>query len=670
MGRAVPVFRFGPYEVKADTQELHKHGTRLKLRGQPFLVLEILLEHAGEVVTRDQIRQKLWPSDTFVDFEHGLNTSIKKVRQVLCDSVSEPRYIETLPRIGYRFIAPVNTVIRENGAAVRDDSRKTTPPEGLEQPADKQSDLQGSAPNVRFNQSAIAMAPPAEPSAQPQWAVNWLLAASILAGVIVLSTAISIRGFLNVPGRWWHVFASTPRLYRSLAVLPLQSLSADPSQEYFTDGITDEIISDFAQSGDLRVISRTSTMRYKNTSKSAEQIGKELGVDALVEGSVERVGSRIRVRVELIDASNDRNLWARIYDRDLSDVLMLESSVANDVVEEARGRIGASAPHSPVLHAVNPQAYEAYLKGRYFWNKRSSEGLTKSIDLFQRAIALDPKLAVAYAGLANAYSILGSDVLPAQVAQARAREAAAKAIALDPSLAESHAAMALVAFYYDWDWPVAEREFQTALRLNPNYATAHQWYSYYLGAMRRFPEAMQEAQRARDLDPLSLSINSTLAGEYIGAEQYDQAATIDQRILEMDPNFVPAHLSLAMVYEGKKMWPQAIEELKKAVDLSQNSATPLAALAYGFALAGKRTEARRILDTLEELSAQKYVSSFEVAKTFVAINDYGNAFRYLERAYSEHESQIPFLNVTKALAPLQSDPRFHDLVKRAGLPAA
>lgn len=373
----------------------------------------------------------------------------------------------------------------------------------------------------------------------------------------------------------------------------------------------------------------------------------------------------------LIDAASDRHLWARIYDRELSDALILESSVARDIVEEARGQmlpqpaVGTSNP----AHAVNAQAYELYLKGRYFWNKRSSEALTKSIDYFQQAVAIDPKLAVAYAGLADAYSILGSDVLPEAVAQSRAREAANQAISLDPTLAESHAALALVAFYFDWDWKSAGREFQTALRLNPNYAIAHQWYSYYLSAMERFPDALREAQHALELDPLSLSINTTVAGEYSAEGQYESAAAIDQKVLEMDANFVPAHFGMAKIYERKKMWPEAIAELVKAVDLSHHSPRSETELAYGLGLAGRREEARKILENLQGLSTNKYVSSYEMAEGFVAIHDYDSALRYLEKSYRDHESQIPLLNVTVALYPLHSDPRFVQLVRRTGLPS-
>jgi TolB-like protein/DNA-binding winged helix-turn-helix (wHTH) protein/Tfp pilus assembly protein PilF len=661
LARGNSVFRFGPYELRTDSQEFRKHGTRLKLRGQPFLVLVTLLERAGEVVTRDEIRERIWASDTFVDFEHGLNTSIKKVRQVLCDSATEPRYIETLPRLGYRFIAPVES------SPAKEAATQATEVEPAERSAEKLPAFADSGKEPAANGNGA----PAKPTRNKL--VPWPLsvAFALLTGAVLVASVGSIGGVRSIYDRL-HKDAGRPKTYNSLAVLPLQSLSGDTGQEYFADGITDEIITNFAQVGDLRVISRTSAMRYKNATEPARQIGKDLGADALVEGTVERVGTRVRVRVQLIDAASDRYLWAKVYDRELSDVLILESSIAYDIVEQTRGQMSAQAAfHSAAgPRAVNPKAYELYLQGRYFWSKRSSEALSKSIDLFQQAVALDPKMAVAYAGLADAYSILGSDVLPVEVAQQRARQAANTAIALDPSVAEGHAAKALVAFYYDWDWKTAGTEFETALRLNPNYAVAHQWYSYYLEAMERFPDALREAQRAQELDPLSLSINTTLASKYVSSQQYDQAIAISKRVLEMDPSFVPAHRCLASVYEGKKMWPEAIDELKQEVDLSQQSARALGDLAYGLGLKGNRKDALKIVQTLEDLSARKFVSAFEVAKVFAALHDYPNALLYLEKSYRQRESQIPFLNVTTTLYPLHSDPQFIALVKRVGLPGS
>jgi TolB-like protein/tetratricopeptide (TPR) repeat protein/DNA-binding winged helix-turn-helix (wHTH) protein len=660
-----PIFRFGPFEAKTCAQELSKYGTKVRLRGQPFLILEALLERAGEVVTREEIRQKLWPADTFVDFEHGLNTSVKKLRQVLCDSATEPRYIETLPRLGYRFIAPVETVLEPS-------ARKAT-----EWTAARVSGI--SAASESGNAMAARWSTPLFVEGEhwrgrPRLHLLFVSAIVVLAGVTLIFNVAKTREWFFVLFRSTKnasvAVASAAKRPRSIVVLPLQNLSNHPAEDYFADGMTDELTTDLAQFGSLRVISRTSAMRYKGASKTAPEIGRELGVDTLIEGTVQRVGNRVRIRVQLIDSASDRHLWARSYDHELKDVLVLQSSAARDIAEEVQGKVASPTTGiRPVSqHSVQPEAYEDYLKGRYFWNKRTEDGLRKSIDYFRQAISLDPKFAVAYAGLADSYSILGSDVLPAGVASSKAHIAATKALELDPTIAEGYAELALVEFYYDWDWTRSEQEFRRAIELNPNYAIAHQWYSYYLSAMGRFPEALEEARKAQQIDPLSLSINTTLAGRYRDLRQYAQAIDLGRRTLELDPNFVPAHIALGAVYEEQGTWPQAISEYQKAVELSQNSPPALASLGCAYALAGNQDDARKILARLREASKRRYVSAFDMAVVFAAVGDQDRAFGWLEKAYAERESQMAFLNMTRRLDRLRSDPRFADLLQRMGLP--
>jgi tetratricopeptide (TPR) repeat protein len=316
---------------------------------------------------------------------------------------------------------------------------------------------------------------------------------------------------------------------------------------------------------------------------------------------------------------------------------------------------------------VKPGAYEDYLKGRYFWNKRTEDGLKKSIDYFEQAISQDPKFAAAYAGLAGSYSILGSDVLPARVASAKAHAAASKGLELDPTIAEGHAELGLVEFYYDWDWPRSEQEFRRAIELNPNYATAHQWYGYYLAAMGRFPEALEEARKAQQIDPLSLSINTTLAGRYRDLHQYAQAIDLNRRTLEMDPTFVPAHIALGAAYEDQGIWLQAVSEYQKAVDLSQNNPIALASLGSAYGHLGDQAAARKMIARLQEASKHHYVSAFDMATVFAGVGDSDTAFQWLEKAYAQRESQMAFLNITRRMDPLRSDPRFADLLRRMGL---
>lgn len=646
-------YRFGPFEVHTGARGLSKNGTRVKLRGQPYLILEALLVRAGEVVTREEIREKLWSVDTFVDFEHGLNTSVKKLRQVLCDSAEEPRYIETVPRLGYRFIAPVEVV-----------TERTKSP--VELPAVE------SAPVPP--QPARVDPRPSQPST-----ARWRLLGLSLAAVVLLGVAFIVM-FVKLSGRTQWPFGSSnaavdaspsAKRFGSIAVLPLENLSNDPTQEYFADGMTDELITDLAQLGSLRVISRTSVMHYKGGNRTVPQIGRELGVDALIEGTVERVRDRVRIRVQLIDTASDRHLWARSYDYELKDVLLLQSTAARDIATEIQGQVAESPAQSQSANGrtVQPDAYEAYLKGCYFRNQRTEAGLKKSIEYFQDAIAQDSAFAAAYAGLAESYSILGSDVLPVEVARAKARAAASKALELDPTIAEGHAQLGLVEFYYDWNWKQAEQEFQRAIELKPSYAAAHQWYSYYLRAMGRLPDALQEAKQAQQLDPLSLSINTTLGGRYRDLRQYNQAIGVGQRTLELDPNFTLAHELLASVYEQQGNFQAAVGEWQKAVESSQDNPSTLAALGHAYAISGNQAEARRIVERLQMISEQHYVAAWDMAVLFTGLGDTDSAFRWLEKSFRERESQIPFLKQDHRLAPLRADPRFQNLLHRLGLPA-
>jgi len=646
--------RFGPFELETAARQLYKNGTKVKLRGQPCLVLEVLLSRAGEAVSREEIRQKVWSSDTYVDFEHGLNTSIKKLRQVLCDSASEPRYIETLPRIGYRFIAPVETLAGPQ-------SRNT---DGL--PLANPVPLPASKPAVPADDRS-------PPMLRPRTA---RLRISLVSGLLLLAALVTFR----LAGRSdWLVSArlndseanagTSMRSIRSIAVLPLQYLSNDPSQEYFADGMSDELITDLAQLGSLRVISRTSTIQYKETKKTVPPIGRELGVDALIEGSVERADNRVRIRVQLIECATDRHLWSKSYDEQLSDVLALQTRAAHDIVEEIQGRVIAlrDAARAVKARAINSAAYDSYLKGRYFWNKRSPDAMRKSIALYQQAIELDPQFAASYSGLADAYMILGSDVLPAGEARERAQAAADKALELDPNLAEGHATLGLLEFYYKWNWTKAEAEFREAIQLNPSYATAHQWYSGYLTAMGRFPEAAREAELASQLDPLCLAINTELAAKYYYARQYDRAIEINSKTLEMEPNFLPARLALASAYEAEGEHEKALHEVNTALQLSHESTPALVELGRCYARWGNAAQAKTVIQKLRERSAQEFVSPFEIAEIYASLNDRDQAMYWLEKSYTQRESRLPFLKVDARFDPMRPDPRFQDLMQRVGL---
>jgi len=458
----------------------------------------------------------------------------------------------------------------------------------------------------------------------------------------------------------------------SLVVLPFENLSADKDQAYFADGMTDELIAHLAKIRSLRVISRTSSMEYKGTHKTLSQIARDLNVDAVVEGTVLRSGDRVRITAELVQVATDRHLWAETYESQLGDILTLQSHVTSAIVNEIRVKL---TPEDQVRLAatrpVSTQSYENYLKGRYYWNKRSQEGLTKAINYFQVAIEKDPNYALAYAGLADCYSIIGSVIVgtvPAAEVAPKARAAALKSLELDNTLAEAHTSLATVRFNYDWDWNSAASGFRRAVELNPSYATAYQRNSLYLMSMGRTTESIAEMNRAHDLDPLSTSTNFSLGSRLYMAREYDQAIEQLRNTIDMDPGFVLPHLVLGQAYEQKKAYDQAITELRRAVDFSQNSPPVLAALARTYAVSGRTTEARNLLDQLMQQSKKQYVSPFYVAIVYAGLGEKDQALDWLEKAYGDHSNAIVFLKVDPQLDTLRASPRFHELQRKLRLP--
>jgi TolB-like protein/DNA-binding winged helix-turn-helix (wHTH) protein len=625
----ISAFQFGVFELDLRAGELRKQGVRVKLQEQPFQVLATLLERAGEVVTKEELQERIWPADTFVDFDHGLHSAITRLREALGDSSESPRFIETLPRRGYRFVSPVKVLGKAEGLAVAEERRFPNSGDRL----------------TRIGGSVLA----------------GLLGGALLLG-IVLST--------NLGGtRRWLLRESNPAI-RSLAVLPLENLSGDPGQEYFADGMTDALITDLSKISALRVISRTSSMQYKGTKKSLPKIAQELNVDAVVEGSVMRSGNRVRITAQLRHAATDQNLWAETYERDLGDALKLQSEVTRAIAQQVRieltpqQKAGLSS-----ARGVNPAAYEAYLRGRYFWNQRTEMGLWKSVELFQHAIELDPNSALSHAGLADAYAVLGSwtleAVAPTQVLP-QIKAATERALQLDPSLAEAHTVLAGVK-HAEWDWNGAGIEYLHAIELNPNYAHAHHWYSQYLCELGRFDEGVAEADRAHALDPLNLMLGIDVGMRLYWARRYGEAIDPIQKTLELDSNFRVAHRFLGQVYEQNEMYEKAIAELERAAELSDNNPIDLGALGHVFAVSGQRQKAVQEIEELHKLSSKRYVSGYEFALIYAGLGEQDKALRWLENAFHEHSAWMIHLKVDPRLDPLRSDPRFQDLLRRVGL---
>ncbi len=498
-------------------------------------------------------------------------------------------------------------------------------------------------------------------------------AATLVAAVAVL-IALNVAGLrdrisMAVGAR--HA-APVPQI-QSIAVLPLENLSGDPGQEYFADGMTEELIATLGKLSALRVISRTSAMRYKKTDKPLPQIARELNVDAVIEGSVLRAGDRVRITAQLIQAATDRHLWAETYDRDLRDVLALQDEVARAIASEIKVKL---TPQEQTRLAsarqVNPEAHELYLKGRYYWNKRTPDTLKKSLEYFEQAIEKDPSYAPAYAGLADSYDMLAAGsyaVLPPKQAYPRAEAAAMKALQLDSTLAEAHTSLAWAKIFFDWDWQGAEREFTQAIELNPGYANAHHWYALYLTIMGHHSEAIAEDRKAESLDPLSLIISADLAMEALGpAGMYDQEMEQCRKTLEMDPSFPLAHACLCDSYKNKRMYKEAVAEMQKAIDLSGGSVVWVSALAHTYALAGRRDEATKILNELKARSKREFVSPILFAYIYAGLGDKDQAFAWLEKAYEERSDVVGGLKVGRQLDPLRSDPRFQDLLRRMNFP--
>jgi len=636
------VVRFGAFELDLRSGELRKQGRKIRLEGQPVHILIYLLETPGELITREQLHRRLWPADTFVNFEHGLNAAIKRLRRALDDSADNPRFVETLPRRGYRFIAPVQ-------GGTQGQASSTTVEDQLDEHAAAES-----APEVI---NADVSAPKTAVRRGSRKTLAWTL-----SGVAVLLLA----GGLSL---WRQSENRSRSVIGSLAVLPLASLSADTSQEYFSDGMTDELIAELGQIGGLQVISRTSIMTYKGTHKSLPQIARELNVDAVVEGTVLRSGQQVRITAQLIEAATDKHLWSQSYERDIRDTLALQKEVARSIAGQIQ--IALTPREQAVLknsHRVNPEAYEAYLRGRYFWNKRTAEGFKKAIEYFTEATQRDPTYAPAYTGLADSYALSGDweyGVLAPQEAYPKAKAAATRALALDDSLGEAHISLAFALQNFDWNWKDAGSEFRRGIELSPGYATGHQWYAWYLTAVQRNTEAIDEIKKAESLDPLSLIIGADLAEELLIAHRYDEAIKESQKIIEMDPRFAVAHYELGQAFVQKRLYTEAIAELAKAIESSGGSSTCTSNLAYAYAVSGRRDEAVRLLDDLKKRSNHGFSNAPEIALVYVGLNENDQAMASLERAYQERFN--PTILFRPAFDALHSDSRFQDLMHRIGL---
>jgi serine/threonine-protein kinase len=458
----------------------------------------------------------------------------------------------------------------------------------------------------------------------------------------------------------------------SIAVLPFENRSVDAETEYLSDGLAESLIYRLSQLPNLRVTPTSVAFRYKDKQADALKAGNELGVSAVLVGRIIQHGDNLTISAELVDVRHNKLLWGEQYDRKMSDLLTTQREIAREIVEKLRLKVSGEEKGLSKHYTESNEAYQLYLRGRFYWNKRTEEGMQKSLDYFQQAIERDPKFALAYSGLADAYDLLGaadaSGGMRPNEAMPKAKAAALRALEIDDSMAEPHVSLAHVKYYYDRDWATAEREYKRAIELNPNYPTAHQWYAVYLMSAGRFDEAVAENRRAQELDPLSLPINMTLGWVFLNARQYDRSIEQLRKTLEMDSNFLLAHHRLGLVYEQQRKYDEAIAEFKHVINLSAGKPLGIAALARAYALSGKRAEAQKGLVELQELSRQRYVSSVSIAQIYAALDDKDQAFAWLDKAEKENDANLARFKVDPRFDSLRSDPRFADLVRRLSLP--
>lgn len=655
--------RFEDFELDLRTGELrHTDGKVIRLPEQPFQILLALLEHPGEIVSRDEIRRRLWRNDIVVEFEHSISVAMNRLRQALRDSGDDPRYIETLARRGYRWRIAVQWV--ESSFERKSEASLAT--------------ALGNATDIKLStaltngRDEVGLVPNASRPVEIEARLTGLHLKRWIGVVLCLTAVILVITFL-VTGptklrRWLLGLTGNPEI-RSIAVLPLKNLSGDSQQEYFAQGMTEELITDLSQISALKVISRTSSEVYQDTHKPLPQIARELNVDAIVEGSVQRSDGHVRITAQLIYAPEDRNVWAQTYERDAQSALTLQSDVAAAIADQVERTL--SPRHAPARRinasAANPEAYDLYLKGRYYWNQRTPTGFWMGIESFRRAIDKDPTYARAYAGLADSYVLLGpTDALPAKEVYPLARAAAMKALQFDDTLAEAHASLGFVTLLYDWNPAQAEKEFRRAIELDPNYPTAHHWYAYDLAAMKRSDEAVAEIRRALDLDPLSPIINTDLSQILFFARRADEAIVQCQKTIGLDPQFNQVYWYLGLLYEQKGMFDHALDAFLKSIpgpsDSEQDNAIRAA-----YRVSGIKAYWMARLGMLKQQSKEHYVSPFTFAVVYARMGQADRALENLEKALDERYPSMVFIQIEPVFDDLRPNPRFQSLLQRMGL---
>jgi TolB-like protein/DNA-binding winged helix-turn-helix (wHTH) protein/Tfp pilus assembly protein PilF len=647
--RITKPIRFGrsfgdDFELDPESYTLRRSGRLLKLERIPMEILLLLVEQQGQLVSREQIVERIWGKSVFLDTDNSINGAIRKIRTLLKDDPEEPRFIQTITGKGYRFIAPL-------------DAREEPNPEP-------------STPVAESTETPVRDLPdtPPEKPVRKKWPL-------ILGIALAVAGAIAAAFYLQPPKLRTH--NATPARRVMLAVLPFENLTGDANQDYFSDGLTEEMITQLGRTdpAQLGVIARTSVMVYKRNPRPLDEIGRKLGVQYVIEGSVRRDAERVRITAQLIQLKDQTHVWAKEYDRDLTNLLVLQAEIAQEIADETKSALGDEPKANVAVHPVSApttsyEAYDLYLKGRYFWNKRTPEDFQQAADYFQQAIAKDPNYARAYAGLADTYGLMSTWTLaPQNEFMPKARTAALRALQIDDTLAEAHASLALVAENYDYDWQTAEKEFRRAIQLDPGYATAHEWYAEYLSWQGRFDEALNESERAQQLDPLSLIIATDRGTILYYARHYDEAIAQCRVALELDPRFglARAFLFFALVKEGK--FPEALDEVERTASTDRGQSARLSAQAwadkaYLYGQWGRAAEAQHALEKFTQLASQLHDRTQTSIVAHVGAGRKAEAITLLQKAYADHSNIVTSVKVDPRYDSLRDEPKFQELLQR------
>jgi TolB-like protein/DNA-binding winged helix-turn-helix (wHTH) protein/Tfp pilus assembly protein PilF len=634
------IYAFGPFRLDPSERKLLRGNEIVPLTPKAFDTLVVLVRNSGHLLEKDELLRILWPN-TFVE-EGSLSNNIFLLRKALGE---DPEFIETVPRRGYRFVGAV----RQLPPATPSPSEETSG--GRREPVNELPEY-----SQRLGVNSIANVTPKVQSASRS-------RAAVGMALVVLVALLAAAG-------WLYKFAPRSQTIDSLVVLPFVNSGGDPNAEYLSDGITDSLINSLSRLPHLRVMSRNSAFRYKGKQTDARTVSQALGVRAVLNGTITQRGDSLDVSAELVDARDDSHIWGEQYSRKPEDIFALQNEIAREITTALRIRLsGEDEKRIAKNSTTDPEAYQDYLKGRYWWNKLTPEGMSKGIDYFQKAIAKDPNYALAYSGLADSYSLMNGDyLLPPMEVLPKAKEAALKAVKLDDASGEAHASLGIVKHAYDYDWQGAEREYRRAIELNPAYEPAHRRYGLLLMELGRNEEAIARFKQSLELDPLSVLGYFQLGMEFYFARQYDRTIEQERKALELAPNHFGAHDYIAAAYLQKSMYKESIAEYEKLLETSHDQPRAVSDLGNAYAVAGRTTDARKMLDQLIELSKHRYVRGVELARIYVGLGDKDKAFECLERSYADRSiTAFVGFKVDPRFDPLRSDPRFAELLRRMNL---